>query len=412
MAIHAIESDYTMLRPRLRYQLTDNVSAEIGYLFIAGRTESPSAAIPPQRPGLGALRVSAMRRSASAVTHPRAAPLRRARVASVTLCLLVATAVHAQTPPDVPTATPTRTRTATRTATWSPTPTPTVTPLPLLLVADTNCDGRGTAADFVAAIIVSGDGTQFAGCSYGDPFRDVPLANSDFLPILHDLFDTFDPPYTPTPTASPTITGTSTPIPTPTATPRVSVTPTTTATATATPTPSPSFTATSLPTRTPTQTLTFTPTRTRDPDANTDANRAGVPTLGDLGRQLDGTDLLPQRPAVPGVATHHVPRDRPRRATGHSDRQRRVHRPRPQRRQQRGCDLPVQRLRPDQQNFCLQTGTPVPGQFAFDYTFAFNPNGTGTATVHWTYGYNPGYFCAVCAVDDTAVLHRTGGPGT
>lgn len=37
---YAIESDYTIVRPRLRYRLTDALTGEIGYLFIAGRTHS------------------------------------------------------------------------------------------------------------------------------------------------------------------------------------------------------------------------------------------------------------------------------------------------------------------------------------------------------------------------------------
>ena len=40
VALHAIESDYTILRPRVTYSVTDHVSAEVGYLFIAGRAES------------------------------------------------------------------------------------------------------------------------------------------------------------------------------------------------------------------------------------------------------------------------------------------------------------------------------------------------------------------------------------
>jgi hypothetical protein len=39
-AVYGIESDYTLLRPKLRYALTDHISAEIGYLFIAGRASS------------------------------------------------------------------------------------------------------------------------------------------------------------------------------------------------------------------------------------------------------------------------------------------------------------------------------------------------------------------------------------
>lgn len=40
VALHAIESDYTIVRPRVVYQLTDRVAAEVGYLFIAGRQHS------------------------------------------------------------------------------------------------------------------------------------------------------------------------------------------------------------------------------------------------------------------------------------------------------------------------------------------------------------------------------------
>jgi len=59
-------------------------------------------------------------------------------------------------------------------------------------------------------------------------------------------------------------------------------------------------------------------------------------------------------------------------------------------------------------NICNLTG--VAEQFVFDYTFTFNANGTGSASVHWTYGFNTN--CASCAVDDTATLRRTGGPGS
>jgi hypothetical protein len=52
--------------------------------------------------------------------------------------------------------------------------------------------------------------------------------------------------------------------------------------------------------------------------------------------------------------------------------------------------------------------TGVLEQYVFDYTFTFRPNGTGTATAHWTYGFNTN--CAVCEVTDTATLHRVAGP--
>jgi hypothetical protein len=40
VAMYAIESDYTIVRPRLTYSITDHIDAEVGYLFIAGRAQS------------------------------------------------------------------------------------------------------------------------------------------------------------------------------------------------------------------------------------------------------------------------------------------------------------------------------------------------------------------------------------
>jgi hypothetical protein len=57
------------------------------------------------------------------------------------------------------------------------------------------------------------------------------------------------------------------------------------------------------------------------------------------------------------------------------------------------------------QNLCFG----VPAEYVFDYTFTFRTNGTGTATAHWTYGFNTN--CAVCEVTDTATLIRVAGPG-
>jgi hypothetical protein len=44
--------------------------------------------------------------------------------------------------------------------------------------------------------------------------------------------------------------------------------------------------------------------------------------------------------------------------------------------------------------------------YTFDYQFVFNPNGSGSATVEWTYGRDS--FCATCTVLDQAVLQRIG----
>jgi len=40
LATHAFESDYTLVRPTLSYRFTDHASAQVGYLFIAGRSAS------------------------------------------------------------------------------------------------------------------------------------------------------------------------------------------------------------------------------------------------------------------------------------------------------------------------------------------------------------------------------------
>jgi len=40
VTLHAIESDYTLFRPRVTYDLTDHFAAEVGYLLIAGRRAS------------------------------------------------------------------------------------------------------------------------------------------------------------------------------------------------------------------------------------------------------------------------------------------------------------------------------------------------------------------------------------
>jgi uncharacterized protein DUF1302 len=40
VALYAIESDYTLLRPLIGYQITDHLLAQAGYLFIAGRSQT------------------------------------------------------------------------------------------------------------------------------------------------------------------------------------------------------------------------------------------------------------------------------------------------------------------------------------------------------------------------------------
>jgi len=112
-----------------------------------------------------------------------------------------------------------------------------------LQVADVNCDGATTAADFVALAIVSDDGTLFPECVAADPFRNQPLTDEDFLPLLVAVFDSLSPRWTPTPSASPTITRTPTITATRTSTPRPTASPTPGATPSRTPTPPPTATS-------------------------------------------------------------------------------------------------------------------------------------------------------------------------
>jgi len=271
-------------------------------------------------------------------------------------------------------------------------------------VADANCDGRTSAADFVAAIIVSGDAAQFPTCLAADRFRDRALTPTEFLPLLHDIFDTFDQPRTPTPTASRTVTRTTTSTVTPSSTRAQSPSPTINATTT----PTPTLTATPLPTHTPT--FTFTATASRTP----------TPT-----RTLTQTPSATASPTPTGVA-YQVAGDWVAHWTGQicfldghpfthlSDTTYRVTAVANELDIQvgdavigRGLTLDAHNAvraesRVSSGNIC--TVDRINQEFVFDYMFTFGTTGTGTATVHWTYGFNA--HCAVCAVDDTATLQR------
>jgi len=273
------------------------------------------------------------------------------------------------------------------------------------LIADANCDGRGTAADFCAAIMASVDASKFPACRGADSFRGRPLIDRDFIPILADIFSTFAAPWTPTPNPSATITrtpnGTNTPTRTAPLTPSATASGTATVTPSSTPTPTP--TDTSVPTLAPTQTATPTATATRTARA--------TPTPTGIAYQLSGNwvahwtgqicflagqpfnylqDTTYQITAVQGqldVAILNGAR--------------------------LGAGLPLDdtltvhtTYRVLDQRVCPVTR--VPEEYVFDYTFTFRTNGTGTATAHWTYGFNTN--CAVCEVNDTAILYRVAGP--
>jgi len=278
------------------------------------------------------------------------------------------------------------------------------TPTPRL-VADANCDGRATAADFVAAIMVSGDASQFPACRAADRFRERALTPNDLLPVLHDIFATFDQPRTPTPTASGTVTRTRTFTATPSPTRAQSPSPTTNATAS----PTPSLTSTPLPTDTPT--FTFTPTASRTPTRTRTLTPTGTatasPTPTGLAFQLAGDWLAHWTGQICFLAgqpfTHLTDTTYGVTAVGNQLDIQIVGGANIG----RGLGLDVHntvRTQSRVSSGTICTVDRIDQEFVFDYTFTFNPTGTGTATAHWTYGFNA--HCAVCAVDDTATLSR------
>ena len=320
--------------------------------------------------------------------------------------LLRCTAAVAQsTPIRAPTLTRTPTLTGTPTTTSTPTSTRTPTSTPMPLVADANCDGRGTAADFCAAIMVSVDASKFPGCRGAESFRGRPLFDRDFIPILADIFSTFAAPWTPTPSPSPTITRTPNGTNTPTRTARPTPSATASATATVTPssTPTPTPTDTSVPTPTPSQTVTRTATTTRTATATPTPTGIAYQLAGDWVANWTGQICyLAGQPFTSLQATTY----RITALDGQLDvtivNGARI-----------GAGLPLDSsltvhttYRALDSRVCLVTG--VLEQYAFDYTFTFHANGTGSAIAHWTYGFNTN--CAVCEVTDTATLYRVALP--
>ena len=83
-----------------------------------------------------------------------------------------------QTPTQTATRTPSVT--VTPTATRTPVATPTLKPV----LADANCDGVGSAADFSAAIRVSADENALPTCRGADLFRGQQLSTASFLPRI------------------------------------------------------------------------------------------------------------------------------------------------------------------------------------------------------------------------------------
>ena len=307
------------------------------------------------------------------------------------------TPVHADTP----------TRTATRTPSVSVTPTATHTPAPTPtrepVLADANCDGAGSAADFTAAIRVSADENALPTCRGADLFRGRPLSTASFLPLFHDIFDSFAARWTPTPTptgrtATPTRTGTATP----------QATATRTVTPTRTPSPLPTPTATPTPTVTPTAspTRTTSPTRTLTPRPTATPTGLAQRLAGDwFANWTNAICYLDGRPAfrLEDVVYRVAAAGRGQVDIGIV----------------RGGEVePLGRapLGPDGTvRFTVTDRVPVPcfgklPELVYDYVFQFQLVGTGNAAAHWTYGFNTN--CAVCEVNDQATLRRLTGGGT
>lgn len=273
-------------------------------------------------------------------------------------------------------------------------------------VADANCDAAGTAADLVAAVLASGAPAAFPGCRGADPFRGRQLTHLDLLAVFHDLFATFDAPWTPTPTASRTPSGTPTPtrpwLPSPTAsrTPTLTASPTFTASATPTRTP------TRPPTPTPTVTRTATPTRTRTPTPS--------PTPTGIARQLAGdwaADWSGQICYLLGQPFDAL-RDVTYRITALDERLDieivgGVRLGRGLTPERDGAAWVVRtRYAVDGREVCALTGVRL--RYDFEYTFRLAPDGRGAARAEWSYGANTN--CASCRVTDTGTLRRIAGP--
>lgn len=280
----------------------------------------------------------------------------------------------------------------------------------LALVDDVNCDQRGSAADFTAVMIVSGDDMQFPDCTGAAPYRDRLLTDDDLLPIFHDLFMTFEPRATPTASASPTVTPTGNPTATGTPGSPTPVPFTATATTTGTPTASPSLTPTRTFTRTPAPTRTGTATQV--PSATRTRSPTRTPT--GLAYQLSGvwsanwTNL-----SCFGGGTNfgHLP-DTSYRVTAVNG-------------QLDIADVNGlilgRGLSLDSQGSVHSTVTLDSGKvcennpsqallYVYNYVFTFHTNGTGSATADWSYAQ--GTFCNQCQISDSATLTRTAPPGS
>ncbi len=277
------------------------------------------------------------------------------------------------------------------------------------LLADANCDGIGSAADFVAASIVAQDTFAFNDCRGADPFRNGQLTPQTQELLLNDVFHRLELPWTPTPTQTPTTTRT----PSTTRT----VTPTGTPSQTGTSTPTPSLTLT--PSASPTNTSPPTPTRTATPSATPTSTFTPSVTRTPTGiaQQFAGTWLVRWGHGIESVCflagiaqpcplcapdtTYKVTAvngqlDVTDQVTGET----------------LGRGLPIvlnENAGTVVTRLTRTFGDPCFGvipQQVFNYVLTFRTSGIGTAQVSWSYGANTN--CAVCEPRDTGTMQRIG----
>ncbi|MBI1818339.1 MAG: hypothetical protein HYR72_25440 [Deltaproteobacteria bacterium] len=277
------------------------------------------------------------------------------------------------------------------------------------LLADANCDGIGSAADFVAASIVAQDTFALHDCRGADPFCDGQLTPQTQELLLNDVFHRLELPWTPTPTKTPTTTRTPSLTRTATATRTPSQTGTITLTASLTPTPSASPTNTSPPTPTRTATPSVTPTSTFTPSATRTPTGIAQQFAGTWsvhwGHGIESVCFLagiaqPCPLCVPDttykVTAVNSQLDVINQVTGET----------------LGRGLPIVFNGNEGTVVTRLTrtfGDPCFGvlpQQVFDYALTFDINGIGTALVNWSYGANTN--CAVCEPHDTGAMQRIG----
>lgn len=261
---------------------------------------------------------------------------------------------------------------------------------------EVNCDDLISAADLTAAVLVSADPEALPNCADADDFRGVELTEYDLRYLEGNIFFAYETPWTPTPTSTPTETRT----PTRTRT----ITPTRTATPTPLPSDTPEPTATAEPSATPTAANTATPTLTRTATPTATPTGYAYRISGRwFANWQNNVCFLAGQPAFFIEDTTYV-------VTAVDGR----------------LDVDIlngpqiargAEIRPDGSiafrytvDHSLCPGTVRMRRFVFDYVFLFRPDGTGQATASWNYGVDS--FCAVCFVQDAALLVRTAPPGS